>query len=84
MKNKIDENILKVLSKPDEILKVIVIGVNSSAVNEICKIREFEGIRKINFINAIAGHIRVRNIISFSQSPFVQSIELDQEASVQN
>lgn len=84
MKNKVEETLKSSLGNPEEILKVIVIGVDSSAIEKIAETPELKVIRKIRFINAVAGRLRAKDIIPLSNAPFVKFIELDQEASIQS
>ncbi len=81
MTDKLNESLRKALANPDDILSVIVIGTSPSALDQLREVQKLKVIRVIKFINAIAARVRARDIVSLSESPLVQSIELDQEAS---
>jgi len=82
MRIKLDKSLRKALADPDEIISVIVIGTSPSALDQLLKVHELRVIRVIGFINAIAARIQAKDVVSLSESPFVRSIELDQEASI--
>ena len=83
MNENLDPLLLEVLTDSTKILDVIVTGRDSSAVKELTKVEELQVTRVIQFINAVAGRIRAKDVVLLSRSPIVRSIELDQIASVE-
>lgn len=81
MTDKLNESLRKALANPDEILSVIVISTSPAALDQLQVVQKLQVVRVIKFINAIAARMRAKDIVSLSESPLVQSIELDQEAS---
>lgn len=82
MNQKIEPLLLDMLADPNKIIDVIVIATKPSAIEEVGKFETLHVTQVIRFINAIAGRIQAKHLISLSESPAVRWIELNKEVSI--
>ncbi len=82
MNHKIEPLLFEMLADPNKIIDVLVIASNPSAIEEVGKFQTLHVTAVIRFINTIAGRIQAKHLISLSESPAVQWIELNKEVSI--
>ncbi len=82
MNQKIEAPLHDLLTDPEKIVDVIVVGCNPSSVKELQRVKELRVKRVIALINAVAGQIRAKHVVRLSHSPIVSSIEIDKEVSI--
>ena len=82
MSEKIEAPLHDLLTDPEKIVNVIVVGRNPSSVKALQRVKELHVKRVIVFINAVAGQIRAKHVVRLSRSPIVSSIEIDKKVSI--
>ena len=82
MNKKIEAPLHDLLTDPEKIVDVIVVGRDPSSVKALQLVEELHVKRVIVFINAVAGQIRAKHVVRLSQSPIVSAIEIDKKVSI--
>ncbi|KKL92073.1 hypothetical protein LCGC14_1888320 [marine sediment metagenome] len=83
MEKKISQSLQNILDNPViAVVPVIIVAVDQNAFEELKNNRLLKVTRELKFINSLASRVQLKNVLLLSESPFVQSIELDVDVEI--